>query len=119
MAAKLGRQYRSRKRISTVTRKAAPPVASAVIVAVADAFEGADVTFDQAVMLTGFPSTWRVQATFGFDQPVIGAQLLSRSVVRLVLAISPAAVFAVITPRFDPAIRTKSGGFAGSDGRIL
>lgn len=115
MALRLNRQYRWRKRIGTVTRRNATPVSNALILAMVGGVGSIVVTFDQPVVLSGIPVSWEVVGGAAAGENPTAAVLTGADEVTLTTVGDATAMTAMLIPPFDPAIRTKSGGFASPD----
>lgn len=115
MALKLDRQYRWRKRIGSVTRKTAIPVANALILTAVGAPQSVVVTFDQPVVLSGVPTSWSIIGGAAAGENPTAAVLTADDEVTLTFLGDATAATGLAVPPYDPAIRTKSGGYASPD----
>lgn len=115
MALKLDRQYRFRKRIGTVTRKTATPVANALILTIVGGVGSMVLTFDQPVILNGIPTSWESIGGAGAGENPIAAVLTADDEITLTFVGDQTAATGLAVPPYDPAVRTKSGGFATPD----
>lgn len=113
MALALGRSYRFRKRIGSINKQAVSPVSDAQLVSAVIAGSDLVVTFDQPVILNGFPASWVTVGLVPSISP-ISAVLTSETVVTLTFASALLGATAILTTPYDPAIRTKSGGYGNS-----
>ena len=113
MALALRRQYRFRKRIGNLSKQAVVPVSDAQVVSMVIAVTNLEIVFDQPIILNGFPSSWITVGLAPNLRP-ISASLVSEVEILVVFADVLAGATDLIMTSYDPAVRTKSGGYATS-----
>lgn len=116
MALALRQQYRFRKRIGNRSKQAVAPVSDAQVVSMTIAVANLEVVFDQPIILNGFPASW-VTVGLAPELSPISAVLVSEVEILLTFSDLLAGATDLIMTPYDPAIRTKSGGY-GTSGRF-
>lgn len=119
MALRLERQYRWRKKLGTVTRKTAISVSDALITAMVGGVGSMIVSFDQPVVLSGFPASWSIVGGAAAGESPISAVLTAANIVTLGFVGDATAATGMLIPPYDPSIRTKTGGYASPDAFTL
>jgi hypothetical protein len=114
MALQINRQYRGRKKASINKRQSTIPASMALVTAVTFTVAVAEVTFDQPVMLNGFPASWRATGAPGVVP--ISAVQTSPTIIEVTFSATLAAATALEVTPLDPAVRTPTGGFASALG---
>jgi len=115
VALRLERQYRWRKKLGTVTRKTAIAVSDALLINFIPVASTLVVTFDQPVILSGFPATWSQIGGAGAGQVPIAAALTAADEVTLTFPAGTLGASGLAIGPYDPSIRTKTGGYASPD----
>jgi len=111
MALRLNRAYKGRKKITQNARQATIPGTFALVTAVVEATPVVTVTFDQPVILNGVPTTW-VALTANLSP--VSAEQTGPNEIELTFGASVAAMTGLKITPLDPAVRTRTGGFASA-----
>lgn len=113
MALALRRQYRFRKRIGQINKQAVAPVSDAQIVSAVISVNDLIVTFDQPIILKGFPASW-ITVGLAPNLNPISAALTACDECTLTFSGPLAGATAILATPYDPAIRSNTGGYGNS-----
>jgi hypothetical protein len=111
MALSLKQQYRGRKRVGSVAQGFTVAAQMAIVTSAAPDTTTMDVGLDSPVVLNGVPTSW-VTTGLSPNLSPTGAVLLDATTIQLTFAGSVAAATGLTITPLDPAVRTRTGGFA-------